>query len=57
MHIISSGKQGFVSTTHEAFVEVDSFTREEITNVPWFDLCKKINVGDFVEVKGGLYQG
>jgi hypothetical protein len=55
--IISFGKQGFVSTTHKAFVKMDLFIREEITNVPWFDLCKKINVGDFVEVKGGLYQG
>ena len=55
MCIISSGKQGFVSTTHEAFVEVDSSTREGITNVLWFDLCKEVNIGDFVEVKGGLH--
>ena len=55
MLIISSGKQDFVSTTHEAFVEVDLSTREGITNVPWFDLHKEVNIRDFVEVEGGLH--
>ena len=57
MLIISSGKQDFVSTTHEAFVEVDLSTGEEIFNIPWFNLCKKVNIGDFVEIKGGSLQG
>lgn len=55
--IPSSGKQGLVSATHEASVEVDLSTGEGITNVPWFDVRKEVNVGDFVEIESGLHRG
>jgi hypothetical protein len=38
-------------------VEVDSSTGEGITNVPWFDLHKEVNIRDFVEVEGGGHRG
>lgn len=48
-------KSGVISTIRDDAAELD--TNEGIICVHWSKICKIINVGDFVEVTGGMHEG
>lgn len=49
-------KHGIITSLLIDSVEVE-LAEEGIVNVPWLDICKDINVGDYVEITGGEYRG
>jgi hypothetical protein len=57
VQVVSSTKQGTITSVLTDTVEVDLDTKEGIVSVPWIDILKVMQPGDYVEITGGPCRG
>jgi len=55
--LTSDTDHGIINSLLMDSVEVDFGTKKGVVRVPWLDIHKVINPGDFVEITGGEYRG